>query len=251
MGRTPHRAGMSIALAAPAGEQDVLLSEAPVLDTQLALRLLSSLAQGAPDLEELTPGAFEVLLMTLRRRTFGDRVIAEGKCPAAECRATIDVSFSAAELVAERRPARQNGMKLAAKRGWYSLSGATFRPLSMADRAAAARADDPEGELIRRSVRPAKLEPAVLNRIERAIARLDPLVSREISGDCPECGGPVRMYFDVQSFVLEELRQQAALVFDDVHLLASQYHWSEERILALPRARRRRYVERIREERMQ
>jgi hypothetical protein len=243
----------SWALRAPTGEQDLLLAEAPSLDTKLAFELLSALARHPdghpPDWDELSAGAFEALLMALRQRVFGDLVRAEARCPSSTCRATIDVSFSTADLLESRQPSRPRGVKPARRPGWYSLSGATFRPVRAWDRAAAARVPDPERELIRRSVRPAGATRVLLDRVERAMVHLDPLVSREISGNCPMCAAPVRMYFDVQSFVLEELRQQAVFVFDDVHLLASRYRWTEERILAMPRSRRRRYAERILEER--
>jgi hypothetical protein len=242
-----------LALRAPTGEQDVLLAEATSLDTRLALELLSGLARRSdehpPDWDELSAGAFEALLVALRRQVFGDLVRAEARCPAPKCRATIDVSFSAADLLEARRPSRPRGVKAARRNGWYALNGATFRPVRATDRAAAAATSNPERELIRRSVRPAAPARALLDRVERAMVHLDPLVSREISGNCPVCGGVVRMYFDVQSFVLEELRQQAVFVFEDVHLIAGRYQWTEERILAMPRSRRRRYAERIREER--
>jgi hypothetical protein len=48
--------------------------------------------------------------------------------------------------------------------------------------------------------------------------------------------------FDIPPFVLYELQVQASLICEHVHLLAGRYHWSEEKILSLPAARRQQYV---------
>ena len=50
----------------------------------------------------------------------------------------------------------------------------------------------------------------------------------------------------VTRVVVGELCRGAASVHDDVDLIARTYHWPEATILALPQARRRSYVERIR-----
>jgi len=54
------------------------------------------------------------------------------------------------------------------------------------------------------------------------------------------------VYFDVESYVVQELSQHAAGIYQDVHLLALHYKWPEDQILALPRNRRRQYVELLR-----
>ena len=56
----------------------------------------------------------------------------------------------------------------------------------------------------------------------------------------------MNFYFDVQQFVLRELRDHAASVYEDVHLLAFHYKWTEEDILRLPRSRRAHYTEAVR-----
>jgi hypothetical protein len=58
----------------------------------------------------------------------------------------------------------------------------------------------------------------------------------------------VAVYFDPQDFTLRELRDDAAFVFEEIHLIASRYHWSEERIMRLPGQRRVQYAEIIRQD---
>jgi hypothetical protein len=70
-----------------------------------------------------------------------------------------------------------------------------------------------------------------------------PPLSGELEGACPECGTRMPVYFDVLDYVLRELRQRAASLFEDVHILASRYHWAEDVILRMPAYRRQTYVE--------
>jgi hypothetical protein len=75
-----------------------------------------------------------------------------------------------------------------------------------------------------------------------------PRLSRPMLGRCPECKADIPFYFDVHSFVLQELRDHAASVYHDVHLLALHYKWPEGQILELPRSRRMQYAEMLREQ---
>jgi len=75
-----------------------------------------------------------------------------------------------------------------------------------------------------------------------------PNLSGEMQGECPECHRRITVYFDVQKYVLRELRDRASRVYEDIHLLALNYRWSEESILLLPRNRRILYAEMLRQE---
>jgi hypothetical protein len=79
------------------------------------------------------------------------------------------------------------------------------------------------------------------------MAAMAPVLSDAVQGRCPKCGGSFDMYFDVQSFVLSELRGQASFLYEDMHLVASRYHWAEHEILEMPVRRRAHYAARIAE----
>jgi hypothetical protein len=78
---------------------------------------------------------------------------------------------------------------------------------------------------------------------------LAPSLSDTLQGQCPECGMTVDVYFDIQQFVLRELANQASSIYEDVHLLAKYYHWTQAEILSLPHSRRTRYTELLQQER--
>ena len=82
------------------------------------------------------------------------------------------------------------------------------------------------------------LSPDTLERIDAALAEISPEAAAEVETTCPSCGAACRAGFDLADVVFAHLGDP----FEDVHVIASAYHWSEGDILALPAARRRRYL---------
>ena len=91
-------------------------------------------------------------------------------------------------------------------------------------------------------------DPTELDLIEAALSAADPLVDLELDGECPDCGRPFRVPFDLEAEALRVLEGEQRAVLDSVDRIARVYHWSEAEILALPRWRRRAYLDRIGEE---
>ena len=58
---------------------------------------------------------------------------------------------------------------------------------------------------------------------------------------CPECGE--QQYAELDHYLLDAVDER--LFYDEVHTLASHYHWSEADILDLPQAKRRLYIDLI------
>jgi hypothetical protein len=77
------------------------------------------------------------------------------------------------------------------------------------------------------------------------MARLAPTLRADIAGTCPECGSEVLLDVDARELCLAEVRFLARSVYDDVHLIASVYRWTQDQILGLPSARRRHYADLI------
>jgi hypothetical protein len=213
---------------------------------KLARRLAVTRHCGELDAGALPIADLEALLLELRRRVLGDVVATRGCCPDPECATPIDISFRVSDYLrsySARKPA--NVEPLESEPDWFRLrdSGSQFRLVTAADLAASVASNHPEHELARRTIRSHSSGRREFRREERAMQALAPPFSGEIQGHCPECGAAVRFWFDVQSYVLQELRYEAQFLYEDVHQLASRYHWSEETILSLPRRRRAQYVE--------
>ena len=84
----------------------------------------------------------------------------------------------------------------------------------------------------------AGLSAADLARVEASLEETAPEVATAVRATCPEC--------DQESLVAIDpylvLRSRHDLIDQEIHTIASTYHWREADILALPRQRRRRYL---------
>ena len=220
-------------------------------DRALARTLAARLARTADGLP-LNPDALcvtdlQALLLRLRQTLAGDKIRTEVICTSAECGARIDIAFRISEYL-ESQPVRMPNGVTPSEDGWFRLEGevARFRLPSVQDLCAVEACAQPDRELLHRCIEPAQISSTLRKRMERAMGAMAPSLSRTIEGKCPECGCLVELYFDIETYVLRELSDHAAGIYQDVHLLAFHYKWPEDRILALPRNRRMQYVELLR-----
>ena len=247
--------GLEVVLRQPTGAEDLLLQETSVANAELALALVRRLAQPvegtALDWQALSVTDLEALLLKIRQMVFGDLIQADVRCTAQDCGARVDVSFGVGEYLAHHRPRAPRGLKPADETGWFQFlnEGIRFRLPSGADQAMVAGKPQAESQLMRRCVQPEEVSWRLRKRVEDTMEVLAPSLSHDVQGECPDCHASFSIYFDVQDYVLRELRNQAACVYEDVHLLALHYKWSEESILALPRSRRLHYAMTLRQER--
>lgn len=85
------------------------------------------------------------------------------------------------------------------------------------------------------------LSEADIEAIDEALDKASPAVCNQLVVNCPECGR--QQYTELDHYDLGGLNTR--FFYDEVHALASNYHWSEAEILDLPQARRRLYLDRI------
>jgi hypothetical protein len=76
----------------------------------------------------------------------------------------------------------------------------------------------------------------------------DPLVDFSVASTCPACGATAELPVDLEELALSRFAVRQRALLQEVHVLASRYGWSEDDILALPPARRARYVRMIEDE---
>ncbi len=223
---------------------------------------------GAATVKDLLVGDREYLVLKLREMTLGRNVSCVLRCPQRACGKPMDLSFDLAVVDFDCSPATQRfftaEFPVSAAPDAASV-GVEFRLPTGGDQEAVAAlcAADPaaaEDELLARCLRRigergpvdrsdvAKLPAGVRAAIEERMARLAPRAEIEIETRCPECRTPFETSFDATGFFLDELKGDAGSLDREVHLLASNYHWSEREILSLTRRRRRRYVALLREE---
>jgi hypothetical protein len=216
--------------------------------------LLACLADPGLDIAaapELSLGRRDRLLLELRAATFGQRFDLAAPCPA--CGELLAVGVTAEALRIDGALAHDNGRE----RPEVVLPGGgrvRLRPLNSLDLAAVALLQDPaeaRRTLARRCLEASPppdmpLPADLLDIIASRLAELDPQSDVFVSLKCLACGHQWQAPIDIGLVLAHDIEAAARRLMDDIHDLAGAYHWTEAEILALPRARRRRYLERIR-----
>ncbi len=82
------------------------------------------------------------------------------------------------------------------------------------------------------------LSESDIEAIDAALDEASPAVCNQLLVTCPECGR--EQYAELEHYDLAGMNEH--YFYDEVHTLASHYHWSEAAILDLPQARRRLYL---------
>jgi hypothetical protein len=246
---TPRRDAVVRTLSAD--EERRLVDEALVLaPAELVTRLLDRCAEvggerGSELARVLTIGDRAALLLAFHRLTSGDALPCLVDCTA--CGVRFELELDAASLVAEQvsPPAPVLEAEVDGKRVSFRLP--TGADEERAAHAALADAGEAADELLRRCVIEGRGLPRerLVEVVENAIAEWDPHAEIELGFTCPDCGAESTAVFEPGSYVLDEVSARTAALEREVHELASRYGWGESEILALPAARRRRYLELI------
>lgn len=268
VGRNPARrfrlpvSSLSVALSPLTGAEEILLAEGSVSDPMLTLDLIGRIAQAEPTSDEqetdwaaLTVADIDAILMRLRQFMLGGTISASLQCHGEDCGERVEFSFPIDAYLAHHAPKPPSGRGWRAEPdeqpGWYRLESAgqqvRFRLPTLADQIAADAAPDGEAWLAQACIAPPGLAARMQARVQEAMEKLAPPLAGPLDGVCPECGARLQAQFEARRFCLQELRDRARFVYDDVDLLAERYHWSEQNILALPRLRRAHYAERARQ----
>jgi hypothetical protein len=236
------------------GTDDLLILETDGNVVAGALALLARVAHPADgdvtDWPALSVTDFEVLLAALREAVLGQAVLCAFDCPRPGCGERVEASFRLPDFVAAARPGRPRGVVAAPNRPtWFRFDDApgAFRLPTAADQCAVLGQTGAARLLAERCLDPPGMAGALRTRAERAMAVMAPEVSRPVAGRCPACDAGVRAGLHLPALVMAEFRRAAAGLHEEVHLLASTYHWDEAAILALPRSRRQGYAGRVRQ----
>jgi hypothetical protein len=200
--------------------------------------------QATPALiRRLSAGTREWLLQRAALRFRADLNWFEAPCQA--CGAAYDLALSVA--AAPRKPA---GPDFPVTTVETSLGPRRFEaPCGMHEEAAARRLDgDPRrsfaalcGLADDAGTEAARFDEDDLAQIDAALEELSPDVASSAAAVCPSCGAETAARMEPLRFTFP----RPIDVLAETHLLASAYHWSEDRILALSPARRRDYAELI------
>lgn len=224
----------------------------PMATPRRPLVLLSAALPEATtgQLAELTVGERDEALLELRRATFGPTLTCRSECPGCQTTLTFDLAID--EILAEAGE-RAETRTVEVEEGSYRVR---FRLPTAADVAAAAALGDVERgrQLLLEScvleahkrfgtADPANLPEAVIAAIARRMERMDPLCEVPVELGCTSCGESFSPLLDIGTFLWKEIAAMAERLMYDVHVLARYYGWTEEAVLAMGSARRKRYLD--------
>jgi hypothetical protein len=248
--------GADEALLSDLGEVCTVAERVTALLATTVRRIGTIAPVGAVDARSLGVGDRERLLLALHRHTFGPRLDTVARCP--ECGAVMDVTLDldallAVEPAGQAAPTHEIDVDLGARR-----LHVCFRLPDGGDQEAAARlaAVDPRSAglvILRRAVCAVRDDAGAMVTVDddvladlspslsANILHLDPLSETSFLVECPDCGTRSTPVLDAATFLLATLAGWDALMAD-VDRIARRYHWGEAEILALPVARRRRYL---------
>lgn len=221
-----------------------------------AERALALLAAACPEmsveeLNALSVGRRDRLLIALRECTFGSRLTSLATCDA--CGESLELTFDCSDISADVET--QTPAELSVEREGFE---ARFRLPNSGDLVAVARCND--AETARRSllercvtsasrdgatVSPVELPNDIVDAVEARMSDADPQADVRLALDCPACGRRFLAAFDVVAYFWSEINAWAYRLLGEVHTLASAYGWREEEILALSPWRRHVYLEMV------
>lgn len=238
-----------------AGAAVVELSEAGILEAWVAgagadslerpLLLLDRAGAGAPDVMwGWTVGRRDARLIELCEKTFGS--LAEGTTPCPGCETPVEISFPLSEIQSDHGDAGASF-----EVGFDDGRRIRFRLPTSADlrRAWQARSAEEGARLLAAgcvlddAAADQALSDAMVEALGAAMAERDRQSDVRLEALCPVCGSTLTLVFDIADYVWKKVAMAGRQLVAEVHQLASAYGWSEAEVLAVPAARRQRYLE--------
>ena len=184
----------------------------------------------------------DAALLLLHRERFGETLQCTGECPS--CGEALELELPVAELIptsvgeSDLRIAC-DGFEIQYRMPRSGDLAAATDERALAERCviSARRIDDGT------PIEVATLPMAVLTAMGEAMAELHPAAGLHVEVTCAVCASRWDAALDVATFVATRARVDALRVIAEVHALAAAYGWTEAEVLAVPPARRRRYLE--------
>ena len=219
-------------------------------------RALLLLAAACPEtpldaLARLSIGRRDGLLLTLRERSFGERLVCLAVCP--DCGERLEMTFGTNDIRAETASEPPGEMTIQAPEHVVRFRLPNSNDLAtltdVADAATARRwlldrcvvsatRDEQPSDV-------ASLPEEVAAAIAARMAESDPQADVRLALDCPACRRAWQAPFDVVSFFWTEIDAWARRLLREVSVLAKAYGWREADILALSPLRRQMYLDMV------
>ncbi|PUA29323.1 MAG: hypothetical protein B0W54_01610 [Cellvibrio sp. 79] len=187
-------------------------------------------------------------LLAIANASIGNTSTAIATCSNELCRGTVELelelaSFASAPVIAKMDWLSPRGEKFFCRlptgqdqRDWYKHIQHSVDESWFIARLLEAT---PDTQL------PAELPVDWIDSLGASLADVDPLTALTLAIDCPFCAQALNVEVDLEWLLIDGLRSLQRRMIEQVHCLASHYHWSEKDIVALPQWRREKYLARL------
>ena len=193
----------------------------------------AAVLQGLPIADRLE------LLLDVYEISFGGEAYVVACCPQEDCGTRMDIDFEIQEL---RRPGQPMGSAELDGEP-YPLRWPTGEDQRLWDVSSASFVQDVLASCVSADVSQLSSEQQAMLMTKVLAAQSGPRFDLEVS--CVACGRAFAVPLRLAGLFARAMGRVVEALEDDIHALASHYHWSERDILALSPERRRRYVMRI------
>lgn len=235
---TPGAGGVYLRSLSGADEMSIENAGTKNLVNFLQLLMQPGATGNRIDAAQIVTADRDRLLALLYISLYGAKIESTVNCTA--CEEKFDLDFSLDELLRHYQPSPA----AVSENGRYQLEpGISFR------------LPNGEDEMFINGLLGAEAERQLLERcllegnaerdnekVQLKMAELAPVLNMQMQAICPECSNTQQVQFDMQSFFLTKLKQERPVLIREIHNIASQYHWSHQEILNLPRNLRKQYA---------
>jgi hypothetical protein len=211
-------------------------------DSGAAIELIARLAETPAGAIRMTAFERDLILARIFTRLYGDRIESTLECR--NCGKPFDIAFSLQELTG-RQP--QSSAVVPCGDGTFRMEGGLrFRLPTGEDELSVLHlsAGEAVAQLLQRCVLEAPGEFDA-SAVQDAMEQVAPILDVDINTSCVECGAAARVRFDLQTYLLQSIRQDRRRLWRDTHVLATTYKWGLDEIHGLSRADRRSLVSMI------
>lgn len=235
-----------VQLREPCGADELAVENA---DTLHALKLLDQvLGKGgikqasAVEAAKIVTADRDRLLAQLYIMMYGPKIESTVNCWF--CAMPFDLDFSLRDLLTHSESmAGETSAVPTEDEAWQLPSGVRFRLPTGEDELAIVGFPAALGReaLLNRCLL-TEAQPEDRDEVEAVMEQIAPVLQIEMSAQCPECGKTQAVQFDMQTFLLNRLKNEHKQTVWEMHRIAATYHWSHADILQLPRSLRKMFV---------
>jgi len=244
-------AQLSLAPTRNASNRTLLLREITAVE-ELECRTTEALLRsivvsgGTATLADLTLSEHDLATLAIYRHLYGD--IIECHVPCSICSVPYDTQFSISDWLSSL----QQGFDVVRTgANTFECEGTIrFRLPTPADMKELHFGDNAGGEqeLRRRCVLDGDVNDS---RLEAMMSCAGPLLYDDIEATCPHCSNPCSFTIHLETYLFSLFAMERPFVVNEIHDIASAYHWSRSEIVGLPRSERREHVRLIMADREQ